>query len=177
MPRPSKKALEEKAKAQAAAAAAAQQQQQQQAAQQAQVQAQQHQQQMQQHHHQPIPGTIPAPMIPAGLPAGIVPPPMPTGAAPGVIPQRIVDNESFIRVRDSVSQAMPTLLPYPTTCYFTLSLHFFRPFPSFLSVVFCLDSPRVLQMTRLAKRRYGLGQVTSGAAGPAQQSQIAALSH
>lgn len=40
-------------------------------------------------------------MVPAPMLAGMPPPP----GALGVVPQRVVDYDSFLRVRDSVSQA------------------------------------------------------------------------
>lgn len=40
---------------------------------------------------------VPTPMIPLSLPTAVVPP-----NQPGV-PHRVVDNDSFLRVRDSVS--------------------------------------------------------------------------
>jgi hypothetical protein len=47
-----------------------------------------------QHHQQPL---VPTPMMPVPVAAAVVPPPQ------AVMPQRVVDNDSFLRVRDSVS--------------------------------------------------------------------------
>lgn len=52
------------------------------------------QQQHIQHHQQPL---VPTPMMPVPVAAAVVPPPQ------AVMPQRVVDNDSFLRVRDSVS--------------------------------------------------------------------------
>lgn len=59
----------------------------------------------------------PAPMIPAPT-AGVIPqPPIPIG-----VTQRVVDNESFLRVRDSVSRTSSFTHIYSTfsTCFFYL---------------------------------------------------------
>ncbi|KAF5005084.1 hypothetical protein FDECE_8446 [Fusarium decemcellulare] len=61
------------------------------------------QQQHIQHHQQPI-AAVPAPMMPVPVPAAIAPPPQ-------VVPQqRVVDNDSFLRVRDSAVGRLATIL-------------------------------------------------------------------
>ncbi|KAH7155599.1 hypothetical protein B0J13DRAFT_229701 [Dactylonectria estremocensis] len=47
---------------------------------------------------------IPAPMIPLNLPTTVVPPNQPA------VPQRVVDNDSFLRVRDSAVGSLTTIL-------------------------------------------------------------------
>ncbi|KAI8684826.1 HMG box domain-containing protein [Fusarium keratoplasticum] len=59
------------------------------------------QQQHIQHHQQPL---VPTPMMPVPVAAAVVPPPQ------AVMPQRVVDNDSFLRVRDSAVGRLTTIL-------------------------------------------------------------------
>ncbi|KAF4965343.1 hypothetical protein FZEAL_10773 [Fusarium zealandicum] len=56
-------------------------------------------------HHQPI-AAVPPPMMSMPIPTAIAAPPQPQG----VIPQRVVDNDSFLRVRDSAVGRLTTIL-------------------------------------------------------------------
>jgi hypothetical protein len=64
-------------------------------------------------HPQPI-AAVPQPPMPVPMPAAVAPPP-----PQALMPQRVVDNDSFIRVRDSVSSfyhISSTFIPTSSSC-------------------------------------------------------------